>query len=101
MARVPSRQFCPATAIFDSFQSSFSKFHGTHFHFFSWLDKWNKPNKYNSLKRPPARVNYRKNNGNGVGGVDDGGSTMGKIVEKLKKFGYVGDSDGEGKEKRE
>lgn len=165
MALVPSRQFCPATAIFDSFQSSFSKFHGTHFHFFrcghsiplknrffyqnfssnsaheknpprktcsfstnnffsqhdkddnanlcsssSWLVKWNKPNKYNRLKPPQASVNYRKNNvdlsalgfartdsdGNGVGGVDDGGSTMGKIVEKLKKFGYVGDGDGDG-----
>ncbi|KAH9764605.1 ANK REP REGION domain-containing protein [Citrus sinensis] len=62
----------------------------------SWLDKLNKPNKYNRLKPPQARVNYRKNNGNGVGGVDDGGSssTMGKIVEKLKKFGYVGDGDG-------
>ncbi|KAH9682240.1 CRM-domain containing factor CFM3A [Citrus sinensis] len=34
--------------------------------------------------------------GNGVGGVDDGGNTMGKIVEKLKKFGYVGDGDGDG-----
>ncbi|KAH9682238.1 CRM-domain containing factor CFM3A [Citrus sinensis] len=111
MALVPSRQFCPATAIFDSFQSSFSKFHGTHFHFFSsWLVKWNKPNKYNRLKPPQASVNYRKNNvdlsalgfartdsdGNGVGGVDDGGNTMGKIVEKLKKFGYVGDGDGDG-----
>lgn len=69
----------------------------------SWLDKLNKPNKYNRLKPPQARENHRKNNGNGVGGVDDGGSssTLGKIVEKLKKFGYVGDGDGEGKEKRE
>ncbi|GAY63539.1 hypothetical protein CUMW_226420 [Citrus unshiu] len=117
MALVPSRQFCPATAIFDSFQSSFSKFHDDNANLCSsssWLVKWNKPNKYNRLKPPQASVNYRKNNvdlsalgfartdsdGNGVGGVDDGGSTMGKIVEKLKKFGYVGDGDGDNDERR-
>lgn len=169
MALVPSRQFCPATTIFDSFQSSFSKFHGTHFHFLrcghsipvknhffsqnfssnsaheknpprkicslstnkvfsqhdkddnanlcsssSWLVKWNKPNKYNRLKPPQASVNYRKNNvnlsglgfarsdsdGNGVGGVGDGGTTMAKIVEKLKKFGYVGAGDDDDDDER-
>lgn len=168
MALVPSRQFYPTTTIFDSFQSSFSRFHGTHLPFFryghsipvknrffylnfssdaapeqnppkkitsfstskhvsqhdkddnlnlssssGWLDKWNKPNKHNRPKPPRAVVNYRKNNNVDLsslgfarsssdgGGVDDGGhSTMGKIVEKLKKFGYIdGGDDNERRQK--
>ncbi|KAK9179760.1 hypothetical protein WN943_028965 [Citrus x changshan-huyou] len=91
MARVPSRQFCPATAIFDSFQSSFSKFHGiicfsqhdkdenaNLCSSSSWLDKLNKPNKYNRLKPPQARENHRKNNGNGVG-------VRGKYIEETRR----------------
>ncbi|KAI6694160.1 hypothetical protein NL676_021870 [Syzygium grande] len=102
MALIPPRQFYTST------------FHGTHFHFprkssvsapargkpislfnpslsFSssngWLDKWNEPNKQNSPKLPRAVMNYR--NGGDTGGGS--GSTMQRIVEKLKKFGYVDD----------
>lgn len=59
----------------------------------SWLDKWNEPNKQNSPKLPRAVMNYR--NGGDTGGGS--GSTMQRIVEKLKKFGYVDD----GYERRE
>ncbi|XP_031272375.1 CRM-domain containing factor CFM3A, chloroplastic/mitochondrial-like isoform X2 [Pistacia vera] len=112
MALVPSRQFYPTPTIFDSFQNSFSRFHGTHLNFFSgesgdWLDKWKKSNKDNRPKPPRAALNYRKNNvslpslgysrsrrdGNSSVVEDGGGSTMGKIVEKLKKFGYIDDCD--------
>ncbi|XP_044499238.1 CRM-domain containing factor CFM3A, chloroplastic/mitochondrial-like [Mangifera indica] len=68
-----------------------------------WLDKWNKSNKDNRPKPLRAALNFRKNNvslsslgysrGRSDGNrsvVDDGGdTTMGKIVEKLKKFGYI------------
>ncbi|XP_030470015.2 CRM-domain containing factor CFM3A, chloroplastic/mitochondrial isoform X2 [Syzygium oleosum] len=108
MALVPPRQFYPST------------FHGTRFHFLrkssvsapargkpvslfnpslsfsssnGWLDKWNEPNKQNSPKLPRAVMNYR--NGGDTGGGS--GSTMQRIVEKLKKFGYVDD----GYERRE
>ncbi|XP_031272373.1 CRM-domain containing factor CFM3A, chloroplastic/mitochondrial-like isoform X1 [Pistacia vera] len=158
MALVPSRQFYPTPTIFDSFQNSFSRFHGTHLNFFryahsipiknhsfyhnlssdaapqrnpprkfcsfsntnhndvslcssgesgDWLDKWKKSNKDNRPKPPRAALNYRKNNvslpslgysrsrrdGNSSVVEDGGGSTMGKIVEKLKKFGYIDDCD--------
>ncbi|KAJ0093589.1 hypothetical protein Patl1_25231 [Pistacia atlantica] len=162
MALVPSRQFYPTPTIFDSFQNSFSRFHGTHLNFFryahsipiknhsfyhnlssdaapqrnpprkfcsfsntnhndvslcssgesgDWLDKWKKSNKDNRPKPPRAALNYRKNNvslpslgysrsrrdGNSSVVEDGGGSTMGKIVEKLKKFGYIDDCDDNGK----
>lgn len=109
MALVPPRQFCPST------------FHGNRFNFFrkssssapargkpvslfnpslsfsssnSWLDKWKEPNKQNSPKLPQAVMNYRNSGDTGGSG---GGSTMQRIVEKLKKFGYMDD----GYERRE
>lgn len=108
MALVPPRQFYPST------------FHGNRFILFrkssilapargkpvslfnpslsfsssnGWLDKWNQPNRQNSPKQPQAMMNYR--NSGDVGG--SGGSTMQRIVEKLKKFGYMDD----GYERRE
>ncbi|KAF3456866.1 hypothetical protein FNV43_RR01520 [Rhamnella rubrinervis] len=158
MALAPTRQFYPST-FFDSFQSSFSKFHGTHFLFFrcgssitsrkhtfyatrypvnssstpeqnpgrksnfssrpytnteyksneslsssSWIDKWNEPHQEIRPKPPRAVLNYRSSessnpsssgfdsNGSSSGSNGDGGgSTMERIVEKLKKFGYVDD----------
>ena len=149
MALAPGRQFHPATSFFDSFQSSFSKFHGTSIQFFrysssipykkhtfyansiqdphrkshilstnrpvssnssSWIDKWNETHKQNGPKQPRDVLNYRSSSGSGSGNVlnsssvksDDssGGSsssssssTMEKIVEKLKKFGYIDDGN--------
>lgn len=157
MTLVPSRQLYP-TSFFDSLESSFSKFHGTHIQFFrygssvplkkqnfyatryfisstsipeqnpsrksnllrenqpisqykpknslsscSWIDKWNESRKENRPKPPRAVVDYQSSeSGNlsnsgydksGNGGGNDGGSTMEKIVEKLKKFGYIADKD--------
>ncbi|KAI3469690.1 hypothetical protein Pfo_026353 [Paulownia fortunei] len=62
-----------------------------------WLDNWNVTAKPNGGKRPEAVVNYR-NRGN-VSSSDSeegtstssGGTTMERIVEKLKKFGYMDD----------
>lgn len=158
MALAPGRQFYPTTSFFDSFQSSFSKFHGTSIHFFrfgysipskkhtfyanhasftsasnaeqdphrkpyllssnqpisqcnsnnsnSWIHKWSETHKQNGPKPPRAVLNYRS--GSGSGNVlnsssvksdgSSGSSTMEKIVEKLKKSGYIDDGD-EGKEK--
>ncbi|KAL2530353.1 CRM family member 3A [Forsythia ovata] len=63
----------------------------------SWLDKWSGREKPNGLKRPPVVLNYR--NSGDVSSSDceeststsSGGSTMERIVEKLKKFGYMDD----------
>ncbi|KAG8370335.1 hypothetical protein BUALT_Bualt14G0106100 [Buddleja alternifolia] len=63
----------------------------------SWLDNWNEIPKQNGGKRPEAVVNYR--NGGDISSSDSeegtstssGGSTMERIVEKLKKFGYMDD----------
>ncbi|XP_031372895.1 CRM-domain containing factor CFM3A, chloroplastic/mitochondrial isoform X1 [Punica granatum] len=98
MALVPSRHFCPP------------KFHGGRLSFFSssssgggsWLDKWNDKNGRVSPKPPRVAMNYRSRNGgnasnSGLGeSSGGGGSTMQRIVEKLRKFGYVSD-DSEGK----
>ncbi|KAF4353565.1 hypothetical protein F8388_003443 [Cannabis sativa] len=162
----PTRQFYPAT-FFDSFQSSFSKFHATQIRFFrygssitltkhhiyatqyivksssapeenpgrkstfvsrnqtdtrykpdknlsssNWIDKWSKHDQHNPPKQPRAVLDYRdsetgnqpssglvkraSSNGGNDGG---GGSTMEKIVEKLKKFGYM-DAGSENKEEK-
>lgn len=70
----------------------------------SWIDKWNETHQQNRPKPPRAVLDYRSsesgnqsssgqsnrvssNDGNDGGG--GGGSTMEKIVEKLKKFGYM------------
>lgn len=134
MALVPSRQL-----YIDSFQSSFSKFHGTPLQFFrysssfplrshsgyacsitdknpprkptpfptdkymtlnlstgtSWFFNWNKPNKQNLPRPPQAVFDYRNNNSNSSGS----GSTMEKIVEKLKKHGYMDGDVNENKER--
>ncbi|KAM3754409.1 hypothetical protein ACB098_03G163100 [Castanea mollissima] len=75
-----------------------------------WIDKWNETHKQNGPKQPRALLNYRSSSGSGSGNVlnsnsvksdlSSGGSssTMEKIVEKLKKFGYIDDGN-EGKEK--
>lgn len=69
----------------------------------SWLDKWNE-HKQNKLKgTPQVVVNYR--NSGEVSGSDceessSSGSTMERIVEKLKKFGYVDDADEKKEEER-
>ena len=134
MALVPSRQL-----YIDSFQSSFSKFHGTPLRFFrysssfpirpqsgyacsitdknpsrkstpfpsdksktlnlstssSWFFNWNKPNKQNLPRPPQAVFDYRSNNSNSSGS----GSTMERIVEKLKKHGYMDGDVNENKER--
>ncbi|XP_057475796.1 CRM-domain containing factor CFM3A, chloroplastic/mitochondrial [Actinidia eriantha] len=62
-----------------------------------WLDKWNETHQQKGPKSPQVVLNYR-NSGNDsdlgsrrVGSTSGGGSTMEKIVEKLKKFGYIDD----------
>lgn len=156
MTLVPSRQLYP-TSLFDSFQSSLSKFNGNHVQFFrygssipfknhtfyathyiissplnpdqnpvrksnfvgrnrpvyqykpkrnlcssSWINKWNwnESHKHNRPKPARAVLDYHSSeSGNGSG--NGGGSTMEKIVEKLKKFGYVDDSNDSKGEVRE
>ncbi|KAL0376719.1 UNVERIFIED_CONTAM: CRM-domain containing factor CFM3A, chloroplastic/mitochondrial [Sesamum calycinum] len=63
----------------------------------SWLENWDVTSKPNGGRRPQAVVNYR--NRGDVSSSDSeegsstssGGSTMQRIVEKLKKFGYIDD----------
>ncbi|GER56168.1 CRM family member 3A [Striga asiatica] len=63
----------------------------------SWLDNWKANSKPNNGKRPEPVVSYR--NPVDFSGSDSeegtststGGSTMQRIVQKLKKFGYVDD----------
>lgn len=63
----------------------------------SWLDSWNDSHTQNWPKSRQAVVNYRNSENvldlDNEDGSDSGGSgsTMDKIVEKLKKFGYVDD----------
>ncbi|KAL1192709.1 CRM-domain containing factor CFM3A, chloroplastic/mitochondrial [Cardamine amara subsp. amara] len=67
-----------------------------------WLENWNRIQKCNQPKSPKIVVNYRKEGEfSGAGLVSDDnssrdsdGSTMEKIVKKLKKYGYV-ENDGE------
>ncbi|XP_020965359.1 CRM-domain containing factor CFM3A, chloroplastic/mitochondrial isoform X2 [Arachis ipaensis] len=85
----------------------------------SWLKHWNEPSKYTRPKQPCALLDYQ-GSGNGhssksgfVSSDDDydyddrggdgssGGSTMDKIVGKLKKFGYVDDDKIEKQDRRE
>ncbi|KAM7488313.1 hypothetical protein LguiB_025797 [Lonicera macranthoides] len=66
----------------------------------SWLVKWNETHNKIWAKPPQAVLNYRNNED--LEECDDrgdsSGSTMDKIVKKLKKFGYVDDLN-ENKEK--
>lgn len=153
MALVPSRQFYPSATFLDSFQSSFSRFHGTSLQFFkngssisfkkysfyatqntitsdfipqedpqrksnfvfrtksidlyypntnfcsgNWIDKWNGPGHRSCPKQPAAALDYRNDGNVSNSGYEksDSSSTMEKIVEKLKKFGYI---DNDKKEK--
>ncbi|XP_059650743.1 CRM-domain containing factor CFM3A, chloroplastic/mitochondrial [Cornus florida] len=67
----------------------------------SWLDKWNETHKQNRPKLPRPLLNYRNSgnlsssgyeiNNTSNGGGGGSGSTMERIVEKLKKFGYIDD----------
>ncbi|OMO54754.1 hypothetical protein CCACVL1_27603 [Corchorus capsularis] len=75
----------------------------------NWLDNWNKPYKRNAPKLPKTVFNYRKNGNlwrlsysksDDNGSASSSSSTMEKIVEKLKKFGYIGEEN-EQKEKGE
>ncbi|OMO95559.1 hypothetical protein COLO4_15785 [Corchorus olitorius] len=75
----------------------------------NWLDNWNKPHKRNGPKLPKTVFNYRKNGNlwrlsysksDDNGSASSSSSTMEKIVEKLKKFGYIGEEN-EQKEKGE
>ncbi|GAB2294573.1 Chloroplastic group IIA intron splicing facilitator CRS1, variant 2 [Dionaea muscipula] len=80
----------------------------------SWLENWNRTHQQNRRKQPRRALNHRtsagevwdlSNSGNGGRGSlsgGGGGSTMDKIVEKLKKVGYVDDvNEEEEEEKRE
>ncbi|KAL6522713.1 CRS1 YhbY [Orobanche hederae] len=66
----------------------------------SWLGNWDVTVKPNVVRRPESVVNYR--NLEDVSSSDSeegtstssGGSTMQRIVERLKKFGYVDDFSG-------
>ncbi|XP_028762399.1 CRM-domain containing factor CFM3A, chloroplastic/mitochondrial [Neltuma alba] len=79
----------------------------------SWLKKWNEPYHQNRPKPPRAAADYRdsengdssnlgllrsdsdRDSDDGSGGRGRSGSTMDRIVEKLKRFGYVDDVEKE------
>lgn len=61
-----------------------------------WLDNWNDTHKKNWPKARQEVLNYRNSESSPYsdyegGSDDDSGSTMDKIVKRLKKFGYVDD----------
>lgn len=60
----------------------------------SWLDKWNETHKQDKkIKRPQIVLNYRNDGEVSSSDCEESGggtgTTMERIVEKLKKFGYV------------
>nr|GEW94377.1 CRM-domain containing factor CFM3A, chloroplastic/mitochondrial-like [Tanacetum cinerariifolium] len=63
----------------------------------SWLDKWDDTHLINHPKKPEKAVIYQSysdndsGSGSGSGSNSTNGSTMDRIVKKLKKFGYVDD----------
>ncbi|XP_068636305.1 CRM-domain containing factor CFM3, chloroplastic/mitochondrial-like isoform X2 [Aristolochia californica] len=63
-----------------------------------WIDNWKETQFRNLPKRPQSAVDYRSNSVSGEedddGSVSNGrgGSTMERIVEKLKRFGYSDDA---------
>ncbi|XP_004291748.1 PREDICTED: chloroplastic group IIA intron splicing facilitator CRS1, chloroplastic-like [Fragaria vesca subsp. vesca] len=64
----------------------------------SWIDRWNDSRKQHGPRRPRAVLDYQSNeSGNLSSDGNDGGSTMDKIVEKLKKFGYIAEDKNEGR----
>ncbi|KAL3812516.1 hypothetical protein ACJIZ3_013784 [Penstemon smallii] len=62
-----------------------------------WLDNWSETHKPNFPKKPQKVVNYRNRGDVSSSDAEEGtststgGSTMERIVEKLKKFGYMDD----------
>lgn len=70
----------------------------------SWLGKWNGTRNDIKLKKAQIVLNYRNSNGDTSGSDCEesiSGSTMDRIVEKLKKFGYADEAtEKEKKEKR-
>ncbi|KAI3693113.1 hypothetical protein L6452_32943 [Arctium lappa] len=69
-----------------------------------WLEKWDDTHKQNWPKQAETVFNYRQNredhensdygisyDSDSDGGISSSGSTMERIVEKLKRFGYVDD----------
>lgn len=66
----------------------------------SWLDKWNDSHNQDKLKGPQLLMDYRNSGGEVSGSDCEGSSTMERIVEKLKKFGYVDDTGEQKKEER-
>ncbi|CAN4091195.1 unnamed protein product [Withania somnifera] len=81
-----------------------SKDSGTSVYSGSWLGKWNETRNDMKMKKPQIVLNY-KNNGDTSGSDCEesiSGSTMDRIVEKLKKFGYTdGGTEKERKVKRD
>lgn len=58
----------------------------------NWIDKWNEPHQKSTPREPRPVMNYRSSGSVSRSDSDGGGgSTMDKIVEKLKKFGYMDD----------
>ncbi|XP_042028746.1 CRM-domain containing factor CFM3A, chloroplastic/mitochondrial-like [Salvia splendens] len=63
----------------------------------SWLDNWNATGETIGGRRPQAVMNYRNRRDASSSDTEEGtststgGSTMERIVEKLKKFGYMDD----------
>lgn len=63
----------------------------------SWLDSWNVNVNHSGGRRPQAVANYRNRGDVSSSDAEEGtstssgGSTMERIVEKLKKFGYMDD----------
>ncbi|KAK4361583.1 hypothetical protein RND71_020535 [Anisodus tanguticus] len=58
----------------------------------SWLGKWNETRNEINPKKPQIVLNYRNNGDTSSSDSEDNntsGSTMDRIVEKLKKFGYA------------
>ncbi|CAA7012849.1 unnamed protein product [Microthlaspi erraticum] len=61
-----------------------------------WLENWSRIQKGNRLRPPKVVVNYRKEGRFASGDVtsrEGDGVTMEKIVEKLRKYGYLEDGE--------
>ncbi|CAI0473235.1 unnamed protein product [Linum tenue] len=58
-----------------------------------WLSEWNRPKKDSRPKPPKAALDYASDENHNGGSGGGRGSTMERIVEKLKKHGYANDGD--------
>lgn len=66
-----------------------------------WLESWNRTQKRGNQPKPPkVVVNYRKEGRFTSGDRDGDGVTMEKIVEKLRKYGYMEGGDKEVEQER-